>query len=339
MDSITQATLGAAVGEAILGRRVGYKAPLIGAVIGTLPDLDVLANPFLTTVQQIYFHRSISHSFFAVIVAAPILGLLLNRYINSEQTGWKLWSKFSFWILFTHIFIDIPTTYGTQVFQPFSNYPLATDIIFIVDPLFTLPVLAGVILALFMRRASGLRLWINRAGLILGASYMLWATGIKAHVHSWFDAEFKNETGYYEKIKTMPNGPTTLFWTGFALKNDTLSVSTYSIFNSREDPDIHKIPRNSHLIEKFMETDEVEVVLWFSRGYYHVEETSDGFFFYDLRFGRSDFWITDNRDSEYVWSYKFTLDDQRETILDFEMIEPSFNLNSNVLNLYLERLL
>jgi len=339
MDSITQATLGAAVGEALLGRKAGYKAPLLGAIIGTLPDLDILANPFLTVVEQIYFHRSISHSFFTVIVAAPLLGLLLNRYIKNEQTGLTAWWKFSFWILLTHILIDIPTTYGTQVFQPFSNYPLATDIIFIVDPLFTLPVLTGVIIALFMRRDSGIRLWVNRAGLILGASYMLWATGIKAHVHSWFSAKFENENGYYEKLKTMPNGPTTLFWSGFALKNDTLSVATYSVFNSAGNPDSHKIPRNSHLIQDFLHTDEIEVVLWFSRGYYHVEETSDGFLFYDLRFGRSDFWITENQDSEYVWAYKFTLDETREKIVEFEMREPSFNLNSNVLNLYLERLL
>jgi len=339
MDSITQATLGAAVGEALLGKKAGYKAPLLGAVIGTLPDLDILANPFMTVVEQIYFHRSISHSFFTVIVAAPLLGLLLNRYIKNEQSGWKTWWKFSFWILLTHILIDIPTTYGTQVFQPFSNYPLATDIIFIVDPLFTLPVLTGVIIALFMRRDSGIRLWVNRAGLILGASYMLWATGIKAHVHSWFSAKFENVNGYYEKLKTMPNGPTTLFWSGFALKNDTLSVATYSVFNSAGNPDSHKIPRNSHLIQDFLHTDEIEVVLWFSRGYYHVEETSDGFLFYDLRFGRSDFWITENHDSEYVWAYKFTLDENRKKILEFEMHEPSFNLNSNVLNLYLERLL
>ena len=44
MDSITQAALGAAVGEGVLGRRIGNRAPIWGAVLGTLPDLDVVFN-------------------------------------------------------------------------------------------------------------------------------------------------------------------------------------------------------------------------------------------------------------------------------------------------------
>ena len=53
MDSLTQATLGAAVGEAMLGKKIGGKAALIGAVIGTIPDLDVLLTPFFTPLENI----------------------------------------------------------------------------------------------------------------------------------------------------------------------------------------------------------------------------------------------------------------------------------------------
>ena len=42
MDSLTQIVLGAAVGEATLGRKVGNKALLWGAIAGTIPDLDVV---------------------------------------------------------------------------------------------------------------------------------------------------------------------------------------------------------------------------------------------------------------------------------------------------------
>ena len=57
MDSITQATLGAAVGETVLGRKVGNKAVLWGAVAGTLPDLDVLAYPLMDEIAQLGWHR------------------------------------------------------------------------------------------------------------------------------------------------------------------------------------------------------------------------------------------------------------------------------------------
>jgi len=42
VDSLTQIILGAAVGEAVLGKKVGNKALLWGGIAGTLPDLDVL---------------------------------------------------------------------------------------------------------------------------------------------------------------------------------------------------------------------------------------------------------------------------------------------------------
>jgi len=338
MDSLTQATLGAAVGEAIFGKNIGYKAPLIGAVLGTLPDLDIIANPVLSNINELYFHRSISHSFFFVFIVSPLLGWILNRYTNKNDISWKKWSFFTFWILLTHILIDIPTSYGTQVFQPFSNYPLTTDSIFIIDPIFTFPLGGCVIAAQFLNRELPYRLWINRTGLILAASYLIWAIGIKAHVHSVFDSLFKAETGYYEKIKTMPNGPTTFLWTGLAEKRDTIYVSIYSIFDDSATHHVHRIPKNTHLIEKYTDSPAVKAALWFSRGYYHVEKTDEDVFFHDLRFGKTDFWINENSNSDYVWTYELIFHDNRDEVINFELRGPSFNLNSKVLNSYLARL-
>ena len=44
MDSITQALLGASVQGAMLGRWQGRKALAYGAILGTLPDLDVVID-------------------------------------------------------------------------------------------------------------------------------------------------------------------------------------------------------------------------------------------------------------------------------------------------------
>ena len=67
MDSLTQIVLGAAVGEVCLGKKLGNKAMVWGAVAGTIPDLDILGNLFMTELGALAFHRGISHSiFFAV---------------------------------------------------------------------------------------------------------------------------------------------------------------------------------------------------------------------------------------------------------------------------------
>jgi inner membrane protein len=62
MDSLSQIVLGAAVGEAVLGRRIGNRAMIWGAVAGTIPDMDVLGKYFLSELDNLAFHRGISHS-------------------------------------------------------------------------------------------------------------------------------------------------------------------------------------------------------------------------------------------------------------------------------------
>ena len=68
MDSLTQIVLGAAVGDAVLGKKVGNKAMLYGAIAGTIPDLDVITRYFLDTVTSTEWHRGFSHSIFFSIV-------------------------------------------------------------------------------------------------------------------------------------------------------------------------------------------------------------------------------------------------------------------------------
>ena len=76
MDSLTQITLGAAVGEAVLGKKIGNKAMIWGAVAGTTPDLDVFANLAADEMSALAFHRAITHSVFFAILAPLALGWL-----------------------------------------------------------------------------------------------------------------------------------------------------------------------------------------------------------------------------------------------------------------------
>ena len=79
MDSLTQIVLGAAVGEAVLGRKVGNKAILWGAVAGTIPDLDVLSKYFVDEVTALEMHRGFSHSILFSLLFAPIFGFLIKK--------------------------------------------------------------------------------------------------------------------------------------------------------------------------------------------------------------------------------------------------------------------
>lgn len=84
MDSLTQITLGAAVGEIALGKKVGNRAMLWGAIAGTIPDLDVLGNLVLHEIDALAFHRGITHSFFFALIAPPIFGWLVHQLYSSD---------------------------------------------------------------------------------------------------------------------------------------------------------------------------------------------------------------------------------------------------------------
>ncbi|MGB1248258.1 MAG: metal-dependent hydrolase [Chitinophagales bacterium] len=88
MDSLTQIVLGAAAGEVVLGKKIGNRALLFGAVGGTIPDLDVLGKFFLSNIDNLAFHRGISHSILFSIIGAVIFGWLVHRIYQSAYHKW-----------------------------------------------------------------------------------------------------------------------------------------------------------------------------------------------------------------------------------------------------------
>lgn len=334
MDSITQITLGAAVGEAILGKKIGYRAAVWGAVLGTVPDLDVLASPFLDSVAELQFHRGFTHSIFFVFLASPIFGWGINQFHKKLGAGWKHWTITAFMVFATHIIVDLFTTYGTQIFYPFSDLPVTTDSVFIIDPLYTLPLLAGLLTALFLNRASSARRMANFLGLTVSSFYLIWGLGIKPHVNSVFESSFQHQYGHFEKMKTTPNGPTSFLWSGYILKKDTVYHSVYSIFDDPGDLEFISVPRRTHLISSHRDDRAAEVLLWFSRGYYSVQKEDGKIFFYDLRFGRNDFWLRD--EGEYIWANEIIFDEQGNAV-SIEQTFPPFNTRSVNLHRFLKR--
>jgi len=80
MDSLTQITLGAACGEVVLGKKIGNRAMIWGAIGGTIPDLDILGNAFMTDIEALAFHRGISHSLLFAITTPFLFGWLTHRF-------------------------------------------------------------------------------------------------------------------------------------------------------------------------------------------------------------------------------------------------------------------
>ncbi|HBO28977.1 MAG TPA: metal-dependent hydrolase [Leeuwenhoekiella sp.] len=299
MDSLTQIVLGAAVGEAVLGKKVGNKAMLYGAIAGTIPDLDTIWGKFLDPLTAIEIHRGISHSIIFSVVMAPILGWLVAQLHKKAQAGWKDWSWLFFWGLVTHPLLDAHTTWGTQLFWPL-DLRLAYQNIFVIDPLYTLPFLIFLILAIRLPKASKKRRKWNNLGLIISSAYMVMTLVLKGISYQKFTEALDREKIEYTQIDTRPAAFNTILWHTNIDVGDAYLLGDYSFFDSQ--PISFKyVPKDRQLLGDFRNSETIERLDKISNGWYAIEKRDGELYYNDLRFGVYDL---DAKDLRFVFSYQ-----------------------------------
>ncbi len=281
MDSLTQIVLGAAVGEAVLGKKIGNKAMLLGAIAGTIPDLDVIANYFTDTVSALEIHRGFTHSIVFAVVFGLLFGWLLSLW--DKRASLKQWSWFWFLCFVTHPLLDAHTTWGTQLFWPF-DLRLAYKNIFVIDPLYTLPFLVFLILAMFQKRESIKRRRLNNLGLIVSSAYMLLTLILKGISYTKFEAALKDQNIAYASIETKPSPFNTIMWTANVETEDAFLIGDYSFFDTQT---IHFFPhpKNREALGDLKKYDKVQRLIKITQGWYTISEKESGIYLNDLRFG------------------------------------------------------
>lgn len=281
MDSLTQIVLGAAVGEVVLGRKVGNKAMIYGAVAGTIPDLDVFVGNFYDTVTALEIHRGFSHSLVFSLLAAPIFGYIISKI--HQQASWKDWSKLMFWGLFTHPLLDCFTTWGTQLFWPL-DLRIAFKSIFVIDPLYTLPFLVCLITASRFKRTSEKRQKLNRLGLILSSSYLLITLVMKGITFSKFENALEQQNISYSEIETKPTPFNTLLWSANVKTEDNFLIGEYSVFDSNP-IEFRPYPKQHDKINHLRTYDNLNRLIQVTHGWYTISEKQNELYLNDLRFG------------------------------------------------------
>ena len=228
MDSLSQIVLGASVQGSMLGKYQGRKAYLYGAMLGTLPDLDVFIH-YGDPISNMTYHRGFSHSLI-VLTAVGLAGAwLISRYHQWREMplpySTKRLALAMTLALTTHPILDSFTVYGTQLLWPLQESlaltPFSIASIFIIDPLYTLPLLIVMIIGLikgrqlaifksgFLANCQRLAVWM----LIISSSYLMLSIGLKYYAQEQAEqtlaaANIDNIT----RIKTMPVMPTILMW-------------------------------------------------------------------------------------------------------------------------------
>lgn len=141
-------------------------ATWLGCCGGLAPDLDVLIFSPSDPLLFLEFHRQFSHSLIFIPIGALVVATIMHR-LFSKQFSFRESYFYCLLGYATHGLLDACTTYGTQLLWPFTDQRFAWNSISIIDPLFTLPILALVIVGGLRRNR-----WFARAGLVWAIFYL-----------------------------------------------------------------------------------------------------------------------------------------------------------------------
>ena len=318
MDSFTQIVLGAAVGEAVLGKKVGNKALLWGAVAGTIPDLDVFLVPLFNDVDALYIHRGYSHSLLFSFLLAPILGFIITKiYKKNRQATFKQWTTLAFLSLVTHPLLDIFTIYGTPLFLPFSDYRIAFCSVNVVDFFYTVPFLISVLIILFSRKKIKLRRIASFTGLTLSTLYLMFTLINKFYIDDFFVKELKKQDFKFTQIKTTPLPGTNFLWQCAAKTDSGFYLGLHSIIKDKSQVDFYFIPQNKNLINNIKNNTELQKLINFTSGFYVLEQKNDTIILSDLKFGKTGF----KKQSKFIFSF-YILNNQNNIQIERHMYIP-----------------
>jgi len=275
VDSITQAVLGAAVSEVLLGKKLGWRAAAWGAFLGTLPDLDVFAMPWLDEAERIRWHRGISHSILVVVLASfafawPLARLHRQREVKPKTMGWMV-----FWVLSTHVLIDCFTTYGTQIFEPFSDQRVSLNNMAIIDPLFTLPLIIGLVCALRFDPGDRRRVSAMWKGVGVSCLYVIFSFVMKGWAMRSIHERVVRDLPGADVVAVSPTIFNSILWRGLIEVEEDYMITYWSPFDESESS-YDDIPKLQSLAVNYEGKEIFEALKWFARGHWIARTGEDG---------------------------------------------------------------
>jgi inner membrane protein len=208
VDPVTHTLLGANLSYAAFGRRLGRPAALAGALAALLPDADIFIRSAADPLLAVAYHRGFTHALaFAPVGAALVAALWLFSPAWRAWSRWRLLWSAALVAYVSHTLLDAATTYGTQLLWPFTDRRFGWDIVAIVDPVFTVVLLAGLVGALVRRRLAP-----AVVALALGAAYL--GCGAVQHARAVAaQREIAAARGHTpERIEVMPTLGNNIVW-------------------------------------------------------------------------------------------------------------------------------
>lgn len=318
MDSLTQIVLGGSVAALAAPTRHRRAALVTGAVLGTVPDLDVLwfslaGSDVVTTVT---WHRGPSHSLLVLLLLALGLWWLGLRYSAAIRAAPRPWLLAIALALLTHPLLDAFTVYGTQLLWPWPMPPVMGSTVFIIDPLYTVPLLVGVAVAWWRaprevlavapprtaaygwQAATAGRNWLL-GGLLLSSLYLGWSVVAKLRVDGAAQHSLAALGLAQAPRFSTPTPFNTLLWRVVAMAPDGYYIGDRSLVADQGPMRWTFVPSDTRALAAVAEQAGVQRLLWFTHDFVGAQRQTAG--------GRSELVLSDLRmglEPDYSFRYR-----------------------------------
>ena len=285
MDSLTQITLGACVAAACVPPEQRRQAALLGAALGTLPDLDVFVD-YGGPVENFTMHRGFSHSLFVLAAIGTLLWLALRSFWQPAREAPQRWFAAILLALLTHPLLDAHTAYGTQLFWPSGSTPISWATIFIIDPLYTLPLLAGMIAVLIRPASQAAGRWLM-FGLMWSTLYLGWSWFAQSMVEANARQSLTAQGIANARLFVTPAPLSTLLWRVVARTEGGHYEGLDSVVANDGPIEFSFYPSNDRILAATMpNVPAAQRLQWFADGFVGASVQDDTLIMTDLRMGQ-----------------------------------------------------
>lgn len=286
MDSLTHIALGACVGEAMLGKKLGKKAMLAGAFANTIPDFDFLAAFWTDADDNLLAHRGFTHSFLFAALVTILMAQAFQRWFRSRHIQTRTWIWFFAVELFIHLFIDAFNAYGSGWFEPFSHTRVSFHTIFVADPFYSVWLGIALVMLWILKRDHPRRAFWLRFGLGISSLYFMYCVINKVKTTEDIRIMLREQHISYNRYFTTPTPLNNWLWYVVAGNDSGYYIGYYSVFDREKKISLQYFPKNDSLLDAVRSTEDFQHLRRFSKGYYTAERWGDTLVFNDLRFGQ-----------------------------------------------------
>lgn len=309
MDSLTHIAIGACLGELIAGKQLGKKAMLIGALANSLPDIDVVAALWNSPSEQLLVHRGITHSILFSIVCSSLLAYLFLKTSKKTNTTYTRWLLLIGSGLFLHIFMDAFTAYGTGWFEPFNHSRITFNTLYILDPIFSLPLLIGAVILVVIKPIHfQKRIKIAIIAISLSVVYLCVSLLIKLNVNTVIEQDLSSKNIAYESYMVTPTPMNTFLWYCIVRQKKDFYIGYYSVFDQTDFVFWELYSKNDSLLGPLKYSTGVTELIQFSKNYYCMNSEKGELTFSDMRFGQIGGWAYPQAD--FVFNFNLKLHEQ-----------------------------